>query len=86
MKPYEDEVLLALYNKDIIGMNYKSTEKVSRIIKWKEISRKYGVNKKFQVVIRKLINKGLVSDHGKSGKVVSLTKDGLRRVYELLEE
>ena len=80
MESYEDEVLIRMFDKDIIGMNYKSVERVATKIKWNEIANKFRVKKSFQSVIRELVNMGLVTDHGKSGRVASLTQLGVAYV------
>jgi hypothetical protein len=82
---YENEVLKRMYDKEIIGMNYFAVEKVAGIVKWDEIARNYRVKKSFNKVVRHLRNKGLVTDHGKSGAVVSLTQIGVLYVRGLLK-
>lgn len=77
MKDYEEAVLIALFDEKVIGNNYKPIQKAARKIKWFEIAKKYGVKKSFKKVLQGLANKGLVSDHGKSGRVISLTLAGL---------
>ena len=83
MGDHEDEVLIRMFDKDVIGMNYKSVERIASKIKWSDIASKYRVKKSFQSVIRELIGKLVVTDHGKSGKVASLTKLGVDYVRGL---
>ena len=83
MKDYEHEVLVRMFDKGIIGMDYTSVEKIASKIKWPDIAVKYRVKKSFQSVIRELLSKMVVMDHGKSGRVASLTKLGVDYVHEL---
>jgi len=80
MEDYEKEILIRMYDKGIMGMNYKSIQTVASKIKWVEILNKFHLKKSFQSTIRNLIKKELVSDHGKSGNVCSLTADGVKYV------
>ena len=84
LEKYEDEILLKMFQKEIIGMNYTSIERVASKIKWQEIANKFNIKKGFQSVIRKLINLQLVTDHGKSGKVASLTIAGVEYVKGII--
>jgi predicted transcriptional regulator len=77
LKDYEGEILIRMLEKEIIGMNYTSAERVASKIKWSDIANRFRVKKSFQSVIRELMSKQLVTDHGKSGRVVSLTKVGI---------
>jgi len=86
LKDYEIEVLIRLYDNGLIYFDYKSTEKVARIIKWSEIARKFNVRRKFKSVKKKLLNKGYVYDAGKSCKVVSLSIHGVAFVEASLNE
>ena len=83
LKYYEDEILIRMFDRGVIGMDYTSVERVASKIKWSDIASKYRVKKSFQSVIRELVSKLLVTDHGKSGRVVSLTKLGVDYVHEL---
>lgn len=85
LEPYEDEVLKRMYDKEIIGTKYFAVEKVARIVKWEEIVKDYRVKKSFSKVVQHLRNKGLVTDHGKSGDVVSLTQLGVLYVEGILK-
>jgi hypothetical protein len=77
LEPYEEEVLFAMYDYGLIGPNYKAVEKVCSMIKWIQISRKYGVKKSCSRVLRRLASKGYVDPHGKAGNVASLTRLGV---------
>lgn len=83
LRPYEEEILIKMLEKEIIGMNYTSIEKVASKIKWNDISNRFKVKKSFSSVIRELINKQLLTDHGKSGRVASLTKSGVDLAFYL---
>ena len=83
LKEYEEEVIIRMFDKGILGMDYTSVERIASKIKWVDISNKYRVKKSFQSVIRELVSKLIVTDHGKSGKVASLTKLGVDYVHEL---
>lgn len=83
LKDYEGEILIKMLEKEIMGMNYTSTERVASKIKWNDIANKFKIKKSFQSVIRELINKRLITDHGKSGKVASLTKTGVDLAFYL---
>ena len=83
LKDYEDEVLIRMFDKGIIGMDYTSVERIASKIKWSDITSEYRVKKSFQSVIRELVSKLVITDHGKSGKVASLTKLGVDYVHGL---
>ncbi|MFQ6063058.1 MAG: hypothetical protein ACE5J9_07775 [Methanosarcinales archaeon] len=76
---------MRMYDHGLIGMNYTSVQKIARIINWREIARAHGVKKKFKTVVRKLFNKQFLTDHGKSGNVASLTRDGVLYVQYMLK-
>jgi len=77
LKGYEEEVLLAMYDRRLIRQDYASVEKVCSMIKWTMIARKYNIKKTCQKVLRHLAAKGYVDLHGKAGNVASLTKLGV---------
>lgn len=76
MKEFEDAVLIRMYDKELFSMNYKSIEKVAGMIKWQDIQQEYQVKKSFKKVTGHLISRMLIDDHGKRGKVASLSKFG----------
>jgi len=77
LQPYEEETLRRMYDNDIIGWNYKPIEKIAKIIKWRDLAKQYKVKSKFKTVIKNLVNKGYLTDHGKKYKVASLTRLGI---------
>lgn len=77
MEPYEDEVIVAMHDHQIIRYDYLAVKKVASKIKWPEIAVRYKIKKSFGKVMRHLANKGYVSDQGKSGAVYSLTDLGV---------
>jgi len=83
LEAYEEEILVKMLEKEIIGMNYTSVEKIASKIKWSDIVSRFRIKKSFQSVIRELIRKQLITDHGKSGRVASLTKAGVDLAFYL---
>lgn len=69
-----------MYDKRLIGMDYKPIEVVRSKINWEEMARTHRVKKSFERVIRHLSNKGYVDTHGKGGNVASLTSLGISYV------
>jgi hypothetical protein len=86
LEPYEEEVLLRLYDNGLIAMRYCSIQKASSAIKWQDIAKEHGVKKSFPSVLRRLASKGYVDEHGKSGNVVSLTRLGVFYVKGKLQK
>ncbi len=86
LKEYEKEILVRMMEAGYIGRAYASIEKVASAIHWDELVDKYGIRKGFKSVLRSLKAKGLVTDHGKSLRVISLTKEGLRMVLAIKKE
>ena len=82
LEPYEEEVLVRMYDKELIMMRYTSIQRIRGMIRWDEIAQKYGVKRSLNKVFRHLFNTGYVSDHGKSGDVASLTKIGVEYVLQ----
>jgi len=80
LEPYEEEILVKMYDKGLIRYQYTSIETVARIIGWEEIANNYRVKKGLKKILKRLINKGYVDDHGKSGNVASLTAEGMAYV------
>jgi len=80
LEPYEEEILVKMYDKGLIRYQYTSIETVARIISWEEIANNYHVKKGLIKILKRLINKGYVDDHGKSGNVASLTAEGMAYV------
>jgi len=86
LKDYEEEILIRMFDKGLIGMDYTSIERIASKIKWVDVASKYRVKKSFQSIIRELMSKLVVTDHGKSGRVGSLAKLGVDYVHELKKE
>lgn len=86
MEPYEVEVLMRMFDRGLIGNSYKPIEKVRVRIDWDHVCRLYRVKPAFAKVARHLIQKGYLSDHGKSGAVLSLTALGVAFVRAKLIE
>lgn len=80
LEAYEEEILEAMYDNRLIGGSYKAIEKVCSIIKWAQISKKYGIRKSCSNVLKHLASKGYVDLHGKSGNVASLKRFGVAYV------
>ena len=77
MMPFHDQILIRMYDHEIIGMKYTSVEKISSVINWRELQSQFRIKKKFQSIMNKLENAGYVYSHGKSGNVYSLTELGV---------
>ena len=80
LEAYEEDVLERMYDNRLIGYGYKAIERVCSVIKWHEISEKYGVRISCSNALKHLASKGYVNFHGKSGDVASLTKLGVAYV------
>lgn len=80
IEAHEEEVLFAMYDKVIIGGAYRPTPVIRDKVRWTQIAARHKVKKSFDKVMRRLGKKGLVSDHGKSGAVYSLTQLGVSYV------
>ena len=77
LRDYEIAVLLRMYDAQIIGKSgYKAVQQVRRNINWSGIARAYSVRKGFDTVARRLVARMLLSDDGKSMKVLYLDKLG----------
>ena len=79
----EELVLLRMYGLRIIGMAYLPVGKVKTKVEWTNIKEKYNCPKNFDKVIDRLRHHGLVSDHGKSSQVASLTPLAVAYAYSL---
>ncbi len=56
IEKHEEEILVRMFQKELIGMKYTSIERVASKISWEEIARTYRIKKSFQSVMRRLIN------------------------------
>jgi len=77
----EEAILSKMLDKGIIGMHYKPIKLLENTLKFKELNPRGN----FKKILRKLANYGLISDHGKSGEVASLTQDGVKYAESLIE-
>ena len=75
---------LRMYGLRIIGMAYLPVGKIEAKIEWTNVQEKYNCSKDFDRAIDKLRHHGLVSDHGKSRQVASLTQQGVAYAYALI--
>ena len=76
-----------MYDEIIIGKKgYRSLERVRSKINWRGISSAYRVRKSFDSITRKLVNRKLLSDDGKSMAVLYLDKLGVDFVVSYLDE
>jgi hypothetical protein len=73
-----------MYGLRIIGMAYLPVVKVEAKADWLDLKQKYNCSKDFDRAIDKLRHHGLVSDHGKSRQVASLTQQGVAYAYSLI--
>jgi len=48
LEPYEEEILVKMYDKGLIRYQYTSIETVARIIGWEVIANNYRVKKRFE--------------------------------------
>ena len=78
----EETILLRMLDKGIIGMNYKPIKLLENTLKFKELNPRGN----FRKILRKLANYGLISDHGKSFEVASLTQDGVKYAESLINK
>lgn len=87
LEPYEIAILLKMYDEQIIGKSgYKAIQQVRSKINWKGISAVYSIRKSFETIARRLVNKMLLSDDGKSMKVLYLDKLGVSFVVGHLKQ
>lgn len=77
LEPYEEEVVVRMYDRGLIGHAYKPVEHVRTKVDWQDIATPHSVKKSFDKVMQRLKSKRLVDDHGKSGAVYSLTALGV---------
>lgn len=82
---YEIAVLLKMYDEQLIGTHYKSTQMVSKKIRWIQIASAYKIKDSFESVARGLVKRMLLSDDGKSMAVLSLAKLGVDFIKEYLQ-
>ena len=81
----ETAVLVRMDQKGLIGNRYRSRQIVERSISWNGLASHYRTRIKFHALARKLVKKGLLTDHGKSMGVLSLTMRGAAHVAVYLK-
>lgn len=69
-------MLVRMDQKGLIGNGYRSRQIVERSISWNGLASHYRTRIKFRALARKLVNKGLLTDHGKSMGALSLAMRG----------
>ena len=78
LENYEIAILLKMYDEKIIGKpGYTDIKKVMRKINWPKIASAYNAGKSFERIARRLVQRKLLSDDGKSMAVLYLDKLGL---------
>jgi Mn-dependent DtxR family transcriptional regulator len=82
LEPYEEEVILRMYDKGYYRMEYSSVQRIASSIKWAEIAKAFAVKKKFARVLKHLSSKGYIDFHGKSGDVASLSRLGVEYAFQ----
>jgi hypothetical protein len=82
LEPYEEEIILRMYDRGYCGVRYRSAERVASSIKWSDIASAYGVKKRFGSVMKHLSSKGYIDFHGKSGDVASLSRLGVEYAFQ----
>ena len=76
-----------MYDEQIIGRpNYKATERVRSKINWQGIASAYKVGKSLDSTVRRLVQRMLLSDDGKSMKVLYLDKLGVSFAVEYIKQ
>jgi len=87
LENYEIAILVKMYDEQVIGKaGYKSIQTVRSKINWTGISSAYKVRKRFETIARRLVARRLLSDDGKSMKVLYLDKLGVGFVMGFLKE
>ena len=86
LEEYEIAILVQMYDLQIIGnKGYTSLEKTRIKIKWAKIASYYKIKKSFKAITKRLVQKGYLSDHGKSMAVLSLEKLGVTFVFGYIQ-
>ncbi len=84
---YEIAILLKMYDEQMTGKpNCKATEKVRSKINWQEITSACKIRKSFDAIARGLVKRMLLSDDGKSMKVLCLDKLGVSFVVGYIKQ
>lgn len=82
----EMAILLRMYQRGLVGSRYRSTQIVRRRIGPDKMAPHYRERRRFEAIARSLAKKMMLSDAGKSAKVLSLSMVGNVHVKEYLEE
>ena len=83
-KDVETAILLRMYQCGLVAGRYRSIQDVRRSIGWIKMASHYHVKKKFGALARSLVKKGMLTDDGKSMKVLSLTMRGTLHVKKYM--
>ena len=65
---------------------YRSIQIVERSIGWRRLASHYRTKARFSAVAKKLVKKGMLDDHGKSMRVLSLSMRGFMDVNAYLKD
>ena len=84
-KEIEMDLLVRMHQKGLVAGRYRSTQDVRRSIGWQDMASRRRERAKFDAIARKLVKKGVLTDHGKSMRVLSLTPQGDLLVKKHLE-
>lgn len=84
LKDIEVEVLVSMHKNGLVAGRYRDIHDVRRSIGWQKMASRHRERSKFDTLARKLVKKGILTDHGKSMKVLSLTPTGDMLVREYL--
>lgn len=80
LRDIELDVLTRMHQNGLVAGRYRSIQDVRRSIGWQRIASRHHEKTKFDSLARKLVKKGLLTDHGKSMRVLSLTPAGVALV------
>ena len=80
----ETAVLVRMYEKGLVGGEYRSRQMVERSIGWSRLASHYRARPRFTALAKRLVKSGLLDDHGKSMRVLSLTVEGAAHVGRYL--
>ncbi len=80
----ETAVLVRMYEKGLVGGEYRSRQMVERSIGWSRLASHYRARPRFTALAKRLVKGGLLDDHGKSMRVLSLTAEGAAHVGRYL--
>lgn len=80
LRDIELDVLTRMHQNGLVAGGYRSIQDVRRSIGWQRVASRHREKSKFDSLARKLVKKGLLTDHGKSMRVLSLTPAGVALV------